>query len=161
MNKTLTTILIVITVLAVAGGIFFAGSMYARVNTFGSGMMFRWNNNAYGSSMMNSYGYNNSNVTPLTVDQAKQAAEKYIQSLNVNGLEIGEVMIFDNNAYVVVKETATGFGAFELLVDPLSKITYPEHGPNMMWNLKYGGLNHQNMMGGNGGMMSGMMAGYG
>ncbi len=99
--------------------------------------------------MMNGYGLNNgtaSNATPLTVDQAKQAAGKYIQSLNIQGFEIGEVMIFDNNAYVVVKESDTGLGAFELLVDPVSQIAYPEYGPNMMWNLKYGGLNHSGMM---------------
>ena len=90
-----------------------------------------------------------------------------------------EVMVFDNNAYVVVKEISTGNGAFELLVDSASQVAYPEHGPNMMWNLKYSGLNHQymtlapgasagvggtnGMMNGNGGMMGGnggMMSGW-
>lgn len=174
MNKTLSTILIVIAVLTLAGGVFFAGSMYARVNAYGPAMMFSngWNNNnAYGPSMMNrnggygmgpgmmgGYGWDNgtnSNVTPLTVDQAKAAAEKYIQSLNIQGLETGEVMIFDNHAYVIVKESEAELGAFELLVDPVSQIAYPEYGPNMMWNLKYGGLNHGGMMGG-----SGMMGGW-
>ena len=69
MNKTLTTILIVIAVLAVAGGLFFAGNLYARSNTYGPAMMFRWNNNsAYGPNMMNGqrgYGYNNAHVKPL------------------------------------------------------------------------------------------------
>lgn len=37
-------------------------------------------------------------------------------------------------------------GVFELLVDPVSLAVYPEYGPNMMWNLKYGGLNHAGMM---------------
>jgi hypothetical protein len=69
-------------------------------------------------------------------------------------------MIFDNHAYLVIKEESTGLGAFELLVDPASKTAYPEHGPNMMWNLKYSGLNHQFMMENNGGMM-GMMNGSG
>jgi len=194
MNKTFSTILIVIAVLALAGGVFFAGNMYARANAYGSSMMFSngWNNNnnyipgmmgrgynnqsnySYGPGMMNrrnnysmgpgmmnrngGYGWNNgtsSNVTPLTVDQAKQAAEKYIQSLNLTGLVTGEVMIFDNNAYVIVKETETGLGAFELLIDPASQTAYPEYGPNMMWNLKYSGTNHTNMMGGYGGMMGG------
>ena len=182
MNKTFSTILIVIAVLALAGGIFFAGSMYTRANAYGPSMMFSngWsNNNAYGLGMMNGggygmmgggrggygmgpgmmggYGWNNGtspNVTPLTVDLALQAAEKYIQSLNLQGLETGEVMIFDNNAYVIVKETETGLGAFELLVDPVSQIAYPEYGPNMMWNLKYSGLIHGGMMGGQG-MMGG------
>ena len=178
MNKTLSTILIVIAVLALAGGVFFAGSMYARANAYGPGMMVGYgNNNAYGpgmmngnsgygmgSGMMNGNGWNNgtnTNVTPLTVDQARAAAVKYIETLNIQGLETGEVMIFDNNAYVIVKESETGLGAFELLVDPVSQVAYPEYGPNMMWNLKYGGLGHSNMMG-NGGMMggnAGMMSG--
>ena len=63
-------------------------------------------------------------------------------------------MIFSNNAYVVVKESSTGMGAFELLVDPISKVAYPEYGPNMMWNQKYGGLSHAGMMGGYGGNWS-------
>ena len=171
MNKTLSTTLIVIAVLALAGIAFFAGTMYARVNTFGPSMMFGngWNNNnsyspnnmmnGRGPNMMNGYGYNNPDLTPLSVDQAKAATDKYIQPLNLQGLEIGEVMIFDNNAYVVVKETETGLGAFELLVDPSSQNAYPEYGPNMMWNLKYGGLNHNNMMSSNS-MMGGMMGGY-
>ncbi len=112
----------------------------------GSGMM-GTGRGGYGmdTDMMSGYGWNNgttSNVTPLTVDQAKQAAQKYIQSLNIQGLEIAEVMVFDNNAYVAVKESGTGLGAFELLVDPASQVAYPEYGPNMMWNLKYGGMNH-------------------
>jgi hypothetical protein len=188
MNKTLSTTLTVIAVLALAAVIFFAGSMYARVNAFGPSMMngYGWNNNntygpggmmgnGRGPSMMGGYGNNNANLTPLTVDQAKAVAEKYLANLNNSDLQIAEVMIFDNNAYVVVKETSTGIGAFELLVDPISQVAYPEHGPNMMWNLKYSGLNHQNMtlapgasagVGGNGygmmGMMGGgMMNGYG
>lgn len=109
---------------------------------------------------MGGNGYNNADLTPLTVDQAKAAAEKYLANLDNSDLQIAEIMIFDNNAYVVVKEASTGNGAFELLVDSGSELAYPEHGPNMMWNLKYGGLNHQYMMGNSGGMM-GMMGGNG
>jgi hypothetical protein len=123
-------------------------------------------NSGYGMGpgmMQRGYGWNgrtNSNTTPLTVDQARQAAEKYVQTLNISGLETGEVMIFDNNAYVVIKESKTGVGAFELLVDPVSGVAYPEYGPNMMWNVKYGGLGHDSMMGGYGGMMGGMMGSW-
>lgn len=162
MNKTLNTVLLVLAILVLAGGIFFAGTMYARSNAFygsnmmgGGGMM-----NGNGTNMMG--GSNNSNVAPLTIDQAKAAAENYIRTLDVSGLEISEVMIFDNNAYVVVKEIESGTSAFELLVDPASQIAYPEHGPNMMWNVKYSGLNHQYMMGSGSGMMgsgNGMMQG--
>jgi hypothetical protein len=177
MNRTLNSILIVGAVLLLAAGLFFLGSMYGRFNTFGPGMFLSYsrNTNAYGSGMMgrsggfgmmhgaggydmmnNRYGWNNgstSAVIPLTTDQARQAAGKYIQSLNIQGLEAGEVMVFDNNAYVAVKESGTGLGAFELLVDPVSQVAYPEYGPNMMWNLKYGGINHGATMGAGGGMM--------
>ena len=178
MNKTLSTVLIVTAVLILAGGLFFAGSMYVRFTTgWPSWMMNGWNNNGYvptnmmggrGSyGMMGGYGWNNqtnSNVTPLTVDQAKAATQKYLANLNNSDLQISEIMIFNNNAYVAVKETSTGNGAFELLVDPVSQVAYPEYGPNMMWNQKYGGLNHQYMMGGYSGMMGGynggMMGGW-
>jgi hypothetical protein len=188
MNKTLSTTLTVLAILALAAVIFFAGSMYARANAFGPSMMFGngWNNsntygpnnmmngrgpnmmggNRMGPSMMGGYGYNNANPIPLTMDQVKSAAESYLSTLDNSNLEIAEIMIFDNNGYAVVKEANTGIGAFELLVDPVSQTAYPEHGANMMWNLKYSGLNHQNIVGGNGygmmGMMGGgMMNGYG
>lgn len=110
-----------------------------------------------GYGMMGGYRSNASGAAALTVDQAKAAAQKYLATLNNPDLAIAEVMIFSNNAYVAVKETSTGNGAFELLVDPASQVAYPEYGPNMMWNLKYGSLNHQSMMGGYG---NGMMGGY-
>jgi len=97
MNKTLITILLVTLIIVLAGGIFFAGSMYARVNSFGTSMMsgYGWNrnNNEYGPGMMNGlsgsgmmngggqygmganmgdgYYHNNANFTPLTVDRQK------------------------------------------------------------------------------------------
>lgn len=188
MNKTLGTILIVLAVVLLAAGIFFAGTVYARSSAYGPGWMmggYGWNSNSgtgpggmmnmMGRSgngagpagmmggnggMMNGYGSNNADVTPLTVEQAKTAAEAYLANLKNDDLKIAEIMIFDNNAYVVVKESSTGLGAFELLVDSSSQSAYPEHGPNMMWNLKYGSLNHENMMGNNNGMM-GMMGGSG
>ena len=104
------------------------------------------------SAGLGSYGYNNAPVTPLTVDQAYQAAGTYLAALNNPDLEIVEVMVFDHNAYVRVVEQSTGIGAFELLVDPATLAVTPEHGPNMMWNLKYAGLNHQKMMSSRGGM---------
>jgi hypothetical protein len=173
MNKALRITLIVIGILVVATGLVFAGSWiryrtayglgwpqpaYRMMNTNnrpgrsnGYGMMDGGRN--YGPGMMGGYGYNNTSVTPLTVDQAYQAAETYLATLNNPDLKIAEVMVFDNNAYVRVIEQSTGTGAFELLVDPATLVVYPEHGPNMMWNLKYAGLNHQYMMGGRGGMM--------
>ncbi len=61
-------------------------------------------------------------------------------------LEIGEIMIFDNHAYAQIIEPDTGIGAMEILVDPVSLQITPEHGPNMMWNLKYGSMHGRGMM---------------
>lgn len=128
-------------------------------STTGYGMM----GGQSGAGMMGANYPGSTSTTPLTLDQAKSSAESYLAALKNSDLQISEIMIFDNNAYVAVTEKSTGLGAFELLVDPVSKVAYPEHGPNMMWNLKYGGLNHQNMMSGQGGMMggSGMMGNNG
>ena len=116
---------------------------------YGPGMM----TNGSGP-MMYGYGFNTADLTPLTIEQAQTAAENYLATFDNADLKIAEIMIFDNNAYIVVKEISTGNGAFELLADSASRTAYPEHGPNMMWNLKYSGLNHQNMMmGGYGNMM--------
>ena len=99
-----------------------------------------------GYGMMGRYG-NTTNVTPLTVDQAYQAAGNYLATLNNSDLKIAEVMVFSNNAYVRVIEQGTQIGAFELLVDPATQSAYPEYGPNMMWNLKYGMMSGGGMMG--------------
>jgi hypothetical protein len=109
------------------------------------GMMEGGNGRGHGGMMQ---GYSDENVTPLTIDQATQAAQKYIDSLNLPDLKIAEVMIFDNGAYVRVIEKSTGIGAFELLVDPVTQAVYPEHGAGMMWNLKYGNVIRSTMMGG-------------
>ena len=180
MNTTLKTILIVLAVLVIGGGLFLAGQAYSRWqspstygigwmpmmqtrggdnNSYGYGPMMGGRGSGYGPMMGGGFGYESGPVDaqPLTVNEAQQSAQKYLDTLGVEGLELGEVMIFDNNAYVLVREESTGIGAFELLVDPVSRFAYPEHGPNMMWNLKYSGLNHQNMLGGRGFMMGSMM----
>src|SRR6266511_2254221 len=147
-NQRLVTILLILLIILVAllvigivAGVFMMG------NWMRGGM----------NPMMGGYNNNYANATPLTVEQAKAAAEKYLTNLNNSDLKITEVMIFNNNAYLVVKETSTGNGAFELLVDPGSQVAYPEYGPNMMWNLKYGCLNMEQMMGGSNSMMGGGM----
>jgi hypothetical protein len=151
-NQRLVTILLILLIIFVAllvigvvAGFFMMGGWMR------GGMMT--------NPMMGGYNNNYANAKPLTVEQAKAAAEKYLTNLNNSDLKITEVMIFNKNAYVVVKETSTGNGAFELLADAGSQVAYPEYGPNMMWNLKYGCLNMEQMMGGNNSMMGGGMMG--
>ena len=203
MGKALRITLVVIGVLAVAGGLVFAGawighgsfynlggsqSSYRMMNTYnrpesgigpgmmngfdsrgsgtGPGMMNRNSQSsgtgtgmmgAFGSGagMMGNYGSTNPSAAPLTVDQAFQAATTYLAALNNSDLKIAEVMVFDNNAYVRVVEQSTGIGAIELLVNPSTLAVTPEPGPNMMWNLKYGGMNHMGMISGGYGTMNG------
>jgi len=82
----------------------------------------------------------------ITMEQAVDIAESYLRDQGNSGLEIREIMEFEYNFYVIFTETDTGINAFEALIDPYTGDMYPEPGPNMMWNSKYG-------------MMSGMMWG--
>ena len=93
--------------------------------------------NGYGMGMMG--GYNaNYNGTPLSLDESRKAIQSYLDNLKNPDLVLEEVMVFNNNSYGVIKEKSTGKGAFEVLVNPVTKVVIPEMGPNMMWNLKYG-----------------------
>jgi hypothetical protein len=75
----------------------------------------------------------------VSMDQALSKAQDSLSSYGKN-IKIAEIMEFANNFYVSVKETDSGRGAVELLVDPYSGNVSPEPGPNMMWNSKYGHL---------------------
>lgn len=96
---------------------------------------------------------------PLSVQDSLDAVEAYLADLGNDDLEVEEIMVFEYNSYAIVKETSTGIGAFELLVDPDSGAVFPEYGPNMMWNLKYG--MHAGNQYGPGMMGGGMMGAYG
>lgn len=82
--------------------------------------------------------------TRISEDTAVDNAKAYLKNYTED-LKVSEVMEFQDNFYILVKESATGRGAMELLVDPISGNVSPEIGPNMMWNLKYGRMNR--MMG--------------
>lgn len=84
-------------------------------------------------------GYRSSdllNSEPLTLELVESQLEDYLSAWD--GLELGEIMIFDNHAYAQLIEIESGIGAMEVLVDPVTLSVTPEHGPNMMWNTKYG-----------------------
>jgi rhodanese-related sulfurtransferase len=76
-------------------------------------------------------------VKPLSLDEAKTAAEAFLADLDKN-LELGEVMEFSNHFYADAREKDTGRGAIEFLMDRYTGAARPEMGPNMMWNEKYG-----------------------
>ena len=108
------------------------------------------------------WGYSNNN-TPLTLDQAVEAANEYLavygnpdpstparcalpgQAGSGQVLALTEVMEFTENFFAEVEEQSSGIHAFELLIDRYTGIVYPEPGPNMMWNTKYGHMGGSRM----------------
>lgn len=73
----------------------------------------------------------------LSFDTVKDLGQTYIGKYGQN-LKIAEIMEFSKNYYIEVIEKDSGIGAMELLVDKSTGSIFPEYGPNMMWNLKYG-----------------------
>ena len=112
----------------------------------GSGMM---GSPMMGGGMMGAYGANELyGVEPLSIEEATQSVQEYIEALDDGELELGEMMVFDNHAYAQIVEQSTGIGAMEVLVDPVTGAVSPDFGPNMMWNLKYGHMGGFGIMGG-------------
>lgn len=70
--------------------------------------------------------------------EVKEETENYLRENNLKDLQIAEIMEFSNNFYIEIIEKDTDFGAMELLLDKSTGSIFPEYGPNMMWNLKYG-----------------------
>lgn len=83
-------------------------------------------------------GYGSGSSATLTIEEAHEAVERYVEALGYPDLEIAEVMEFERNFYAIVREADTGIGAMELLVDKRTGAVGPEMGPNMMWNTEYG-----------------------
>jgi hypothetical protein len=105
------------------------------------GMMGQMGSSYRFGGMMRSYGtaapYVNTG-TPLTITQAKTIAQNYVTSIDNPDLTVKQVEEYTNNFYVQVNEASTGKGTFELLINKQTGSIYPEMGPNMMWNTKYG-----------------------
>jgi hypothetical protein len=97
----------------------------------------------------------NSSGNALTLDQAVEAASQYLAAYGNPDLTVTEVMEFTENFYAEVEEKSSGIHAFELLIDRYTGAVYPEPGPNMMWNIKYGHMGGSRMMGGWGSRQTG------
>jgi len=107
------------------------------------GMMggFSGNNGGYGRGLWNNNRGSQYSGERISIEQAVTGVEAYLKGYyaeNSSGPEVKEVMEFNNNFYIAVVEENSEKGAFEVLVDPYSGSVFPEPGPNMMWNLKYG-----------------------
>jgi len=139
-----------VVMLLVVNGIAWADGPYPGrpIGPFG-GMMGSWGP----GGMMGGYGWGpagqpfGAQTTPISLDQATQAVQNYVAAWGNPDLQPTEILEFQQNFYAEVVEKSTGVHAFELLVNKYTGAVYPEMGPNMMWNTKYG-------------MMGGMMGGY-
>ena len=144
-NKGLLITLAIIGVIAIAGVATAAGFFWWR-GGFGGGCCIgnqQWNTfPRMRGGMMWGGGWQTNNISSsavLSLDEAEGAINDYIDDYRSDEeLFISEIMIFDNHAYAEVVEESTGIGAFEVLVDPSNLTVFPEMGPNMIWNLKYG-----------------------
>jgi hypothetical protein len=123
----------------------------------GPGMMSNWDSPAAPCTASNAgwrcegeagrYSQAPASSGTLTIAEAREAVERYVDALGRPGLEIAEVMEFEHNFYAIVEESDTGIGAMELLVDKRTGEVGPEMGPNMMWNAEYGVHGGGGMMG--------------
>jgi len=93
-------------------------------------------------------GFGGSSGRTISMDQAQQSVQSFLDRSGNRDLHIDELMEFDQNFYALIKEQSTGIGAFELLVNRTNGDVAYEPGPDMAWNAKYG------MMRGVGGMMN-------
>jgi hypothetical protein len=105
---------------------------------YGNGGMMGGNGMMGGSGMMGGYATNGTGQPVTSLDQAQLAVQTYVNRYGNSDLVLDEVMEFQQNFYAIVKEQSTGVGAFEVLVNKQTGAVFPEYGPDMMWNTRYG-----------------------
>ncbi len=91
-----------------------------------------------GGMMQPGSGFYQPGGARITISQAATIASNYIQNRTDLGFRVGEIMEFQYNFYVDFIEISSGIHAFEALIDPFTGDLYPEPGPSVMWNTKYG-----------------------
>jgi len=112
-------------------GTFWGAGMGMGSGWDGQGMM---SGTGY-DAMMGDYGGSNEDAEPVNdLDQARDRAAGYAEVVQP-GLEVGEVMRFDNNYYAQLQEP-DGTLVTEVLIDPASGSVRPEMGPATMWNTR-------------------------
>jgi hypothetical protein len=77
---------------------------------------------------------------PVSLSAISDRVQTWLDSSQLSGFKVAEVMAFTTNDYVAVNDKA-GKPAFELLVGP-KRSWLMEEPASMMWNTKYGMLPH-------------------
>ncbi len=84
------------------------------------------------------YSTNVTYASQLNITTAVGIAQNHLTRIGNPDLAVTQVEEYSLNFYVQISEKSTGIGAFEMIVDKYTGSIYPEMGPNMMWNTKYG-----------------------
>jgi hypothetical protein len=83
----------------------------------------------YGPGMMGGWRSSLPSITTLppinSMDEARQAFQRYVDATGTPDLTVGEIIQFQWNYYAVIESTSTGQGAFELLADPQAGAVFP------------------------------------
>lgn len=150
-NKNIIIGLLVLVVIILLAFIAFRPMMYSP--TYGTG---GYQQGQMGPGMMNNPGYNYSygsgmmgnmmgnmmalyypGSKPITQDEALKSMKSFARQYG-SSVEVEDFMVFSSNYYAVLKDTGSGQDIAEIIVDRYSGSIYPEPGPNIMWNTRFG-----------------------
>ena len=155
--KIVLGIAVLLIIVGMAGGMFFGNSYRTNTGTYRTDKSFRTGHMGGGMMNDNYSTYRSASDEIIELEKLEDKVNDYIKQYDEK-LQISDIFVFDDTDYYFsIIEADTGFGAMELLVNQYSGEVYPEFGPNMMWNLKYGMhgnsgygmMGRRGMMGGN------------
>jgi hypothetical protein len=120
----------------VAGGSMFGRGMMGtdRYDSYGYGRGMMGSGIMGGMGMMAVYAHD---AKPVSEGEALNSLETYRSRYGTN-VKIKDFMAFSINYYGQMVDATTGEGLAEVLVDRYTGAVYPEPGPNMMWNVRFG-----------------------
>ncbi len=75
---------------------------------------------------------------PITSNKAIDIIRKYLAKTNNEDLYPAHLFEYNTHFETELREKDTQRGAFELIIDKFTGRIYPETGPNLSWNNKYG-----------------------
>ena len=111
---------------------------------YGPGMMYNQSGNyssgygMMGNMMGNMMALYYPESKPITQDEALRNMQNFARQYYGSNIGIEDFMAFSSNYYAVLKDANSSQNIAEVLVDRYSGSTYPEPGPNMIWNTRYG-----------------------
>ncbi len=106
---------------------------YSMMGYYPSGYNYSWPFMGYGGMMAPYY----SGSRPISSADALQRMESFARNLGKD-IKVEDFTAFSGNYYSVLKDASNNQDLAEVLVDRYTGTVFPEPGPNMMWNTRYG-----------------------